>query len=503
MDAAWLRMAHPANPMVIIGVMTFQKKLDVKKLCMVLAERLPAFPRLKQKAIQDHSGTWWETDKHFDLAHHLKRAKLDRRGGKKELETFIGALAGESLDFTRPLWQILLVENYSGGCALVVRIHQCYADGAALAGVLLALTGKTATESLAPAKKLEGQAGSVINFRNFRDFWHSVSKPTTHIWNAATKLMRGILEQGLEIVKEPEHRPELGPPHMREFAARGMELAEALRRFTLMTPDAKSQLKGHPRHHKCVAWSAPLTLTEVKTIGKTLGCSINDVLLSIVTGALRNYLQQRGAVTSDEELRVAVPVNLRPLEKVTELGNQFGLAFIALPVQIDDPVERLHRIHERVQAVRKTHQAVVTSMLLNAIGLGPKIMQDQIGALIGRNATALAANLPGPPYPLYLAGREIAEIVFWTPQWAGIDLGFSFLTYQDQVQIGLIADAGLVSDPHNITDQLGAEFEKLVLATLLGPYGPGDAKTLGTFAAPAAAKPRPAHDNKKMAKPKN
>jgi hypothetical protein len=104
--------------------------------------------------------------------------------------------------------------------------------------------------------------------------------------------------------------------------------------------------------------------------------------------------------------------------------------------------------------------------------LGPKILQDQISGLIGRNATAVMTNVPGPQKPLYLAGAEIDEIDFWVPQSGGIGMGLSILTYNGKVQFGLITDGGLVPDPHNVIDRFAGEFEKLVMLTLMGPYGP-------------------------------
>jgi hypothetical protein len=114
--------------------------------------------------------------------------------------------------------------------------------------------------------------------------------------------------------------------------------------------------------------------------------------------------------------------------------------------------------------------------------LGPKILQDQIGALIGRNATAVMTNVPGPQKPLYFAGREIDEIDFWVPQSGGIGMGLSILTYNGKVQFGLITDAGLVPDPETVINKFADEFEKLVMLTLLGPYGPEfEAELEGVF----------------------
>ena len=163
---------------------------------------------------------------------------------------------------------------------------------------------------------------------------------------------------------------------------------------------------------------------------------------------------------------------MRPIEKAGELGNQFGLVFVDLPIGVEDPIERMLKVRERMQELKGSSQPIVAFVLLQAVGMGPKILQDQISALIGRNATAVMTNVPGPQKPLFFAGREIDEIDFWVPQSGGIGMGVSILTYNGKVQFGLITDAGLVPDPENVINRFGDEFEKLVMQTLMGPYGP-------------------------------
>ena len=456
-DTAWLRMEHPTNLMMIVGVMMFPEKVDFAKLKTVVEQRWLSFKRFKQKAVQDPTGAWWETDKKFDLQNHLKRGKLPGKGSKRDLQDYVSQIAGESLDFGRPLWQFQLVD-YQGGSALITRIHHCYADGIALISVMLSLTADNPEKSLARPKPAAKRP------RDEMDFWTSVSKPMASVWSGAMKLSRGLVEQGLEIAKDPAT--------MREFATKGMELADELRKIALMQPDSPTRFKGNLSRGKRVAWCDPLPLSEVKVIGQALGCSVNDVLLATAAGALRDYLERKGDKTEGIELRAIVPVNLRPIEKAHELGNQFGLVFADLPIGIEDPVERLKQVRTRMRALKGSSQPIVAFVLLQAVGLGPKILQDQIAGLIGRNATAVMTNVPGPQKPLYMAGKEIGEIDFWVPQSGGIGMGVSILTYNGKVQFGLITDAGLVPDPDNIINQFGDEFERLVMQTLMGPYGP-------------------------------
>ncbi|MEP7156979.1 MAG: wax ester/triacylglycerol synthase family O-acyltransferase [Betaproteobacteria bacterium] len=473
-DTAWLRMEHPNNLMMIIGIMVFKEKLDFKKLQATLEQRFLAYPRFKQKAVQDPTGAWWENDKNFDIKNHVRKAQLPGKAGKKELEEYVSQMAGQSLDFTKPLWQFHLVENYrGGGSALLTRIHHCYADGIALISVMLAMTADNAEASLAKPKPKEKHGkgrsghsghGGDSGGGDGMDFWTSVTKPMASVWSGAMKLTRGIVEQGLEIAKDPAT--------MREFATKGMELADELRKIAMMAPDTQTRFKGNLSGKKRVAWCDPLPLAEVKIVGKALGCSINDVLLATAAGALRDYMERNGDKSEGVELRAIVPVNLRAVEKAGELGNQFGLIFVDLPIGVEDPIERMLKVRERMKELKGSSQPIVAFVLLSAVGMGPKILQDQISALIGRNATAVMTNVPGPQKPLFFAGREIDEIDFWVPQSGGIGMGVSILTYNGKVQFGLITDAKLVPDPENVINKFSDEFEKLVMQTLMGPYGP-------------------------------
>ena len=465
-DTAWLRMEHPTNLMMIVGIMVFKEKLDFKKLQTIIEQRFLTYPRFKQKAVQDPTGAWWEGDRNFDMKYHLKRVKLSgkngKSAGKRELETYVSEMASQSLDFTRPLWQFQLIENYQGnGAALLTRIHHCYADGIALISVMLSLTADSAEASVTkPAPKEQRPKGE----KHEMDFWKSVSKPVANVWSGAMKLTRGLVEQGLEIAKDATT--------MREFASKGMELADELRKIAMMEPDTRTRFKGNLGKQKRVAWCDPLSLAEVKVIGKAHGCSVNDVLLATAAGALRSYLERHGDASAGIEIRAVVPVNLRPIEKASELGNQFGLVFVDLPIGVEHPLERMSLVRQRMKDLKGSSQPIVAFVLLSAVGMGPKILQDQIGALIGRNATTVMTNVPGPQKPLFFAGREMDEINFWVPQSGGIGMGLSILTYNGKVQFGLITDAGLVPDPEAVINKFADEFEKLVILTLLGPYGP-------------------------------
>jgi diacylglycerol O-acyltransferase len=208
----------------------------------------------------------------------------------------------------------------------------------------------------------------------------------------------------------------------------------------------------------------------VKTIGRALGASVNDVLLSCVAGALRGYLVEKGDDVTDVVLRALVPVNLRPMEKAYKLGNQFGLVFLDLPIGIENPIERLYAVRENMNALKGSYQPILALGLLAAMGSGPRALQDLVLQMLSRNATSVMTNVPGPQEPLYLAGAAIDSLMFWVPQSGDIGMGVSIISYNGKVQFGLITDRALCPDPERVSNRFDAEFEKLVLITLMSPW---------------------------------
>jgi WS/DGAT/MGAT family acyltransferase len=240
-----------------------------------------------------------------------------------------------------------------------------------------------------------------------------------------------------------------------------------------------------------VAWATPVPLEEVKVMGKALGCSINDVLLAMATGALREYLASQGDPVDGLGIRAIVPVNLRGNGSGRELGNRFGLVFLDLPIGIDHPLERLYEVRRLMQALKGSFQPLIVLGLLHTVGYGPKILQEQITALLSQNASAVMTNVPGPPSPVYFAGRRIEELNFWVPQSGGIGMGVSILSYNGRIQFGLIADAGLVPDPDRIVERFQGELDKLMWLTLMSPWGDeGTEPAPPTPAAPATSPAR-------------
>jgi hypothetical protein len=166
-----------------------------------------------------------------------------------------------------------------------------------------------------------------------------------------------------------------------------------------------------------------------------------------------------------------IPVNLRPLEKAANLGNFFGLVFLALPVGIANPLERVYEVRRRMNELKESYQPILALGLLGAVGMGPNQWQQSLLEILSNKASAVMTNVPGPREAIYLGSAHITEMMFWVPQSGQIGMGVSILSYQNRVHFGVVADRKLVDDPEAVVSRLAGEFDKLLFITLMSPWG--------------------------------
>ena len=460
-DTAWLRMDSPANQMMIIGVWTLEPRVSYEALCQRVEERLLKYPRFRQRVDEDAAGATW-VEHPVDIAQHVVREKLPRRKGatrQQLLQDRVGELAMVPLDRSRPLWQMHLVEDYDGGSALIVRIHHCIADGIALISVTMSLVDGGAPP---PERRRKDKPAGAEDW-----IADTLIKPLTDITVKALDAAGDGAARSLGMLHDPQ-KALGGSMDVARLAYQVVSDAAAL---ALMPDDSKTRLKGKPGTRKRVAWCPPLPLDEVKAVGKALNCSVNDVLLSCVAGAIGEYLKAQGDDVAGQEIRAMIPVNLRPLEQAYKLGNRFGLVPLVLPIGIENPIERVYEVRRRMQALKGSTQPLLAFGLLAVAGLLIKPAQDAMLNLFGRKTTAVMTNVPGPRDKLKFLGASLEQSMFWVPQSGDIGLGVSILSYGGGVQFGVMTDTQLCPDPQKIIDEFEPEFGKLSLVTLMLPWG--------------------------------
>jgi WS/DGAT/MGAT family acyltransferase len=460
-DTAWLRMDSPSNLMMIVGIWTLKPGIDYDELCRRVEERLLKYNRFRQRVVEDAAGATWVEDPELDVRRQVVREKLAKKPKGREQEALqerVADLAMQPLDRKHPLWQFHLVDDYQGGSALIVRIHHCIADGIALISVTMSLVDGGAPPPLRARPHPEGAEDWIAQ---------TLIKPITEV---AVKAL-GFAGDGAVKTLEMLQHPQQGVSGSVGAAKFAYQVASDAMALLLMPDDSKTRLKGKPAGKKRVAWCPPVPLDEVKAVGKALNCSINDVLLSCVAGAIGDYLRQLGDDVNGKEIRAMVPVNLRPIEEAYKLGNRFGLAPLVLPIGIENPIERVYEVRRRMNALKGSTQPVLAFLVLAVSGLLIKPAQDAIAGMFQRKTTAVMTNVPGPRDKLKLLGSTLEQSMFWVPQSGDVGMGVSILSYGGGVQFGLITDTKLCPDPQKIIDEFEPEFAKLALVTLMLPWG--------------------------------
>lgn len=459
-DHAWLRMDTDANPMMIVGVWLLEPKLTQPELAARVQGSLLAYPRFRQKVVEDPMGAQWVEDEAFDLGHHVARETLRPKPGEAPLEALkrrVADLCAQPLDPSRPLWQFHLIEDLDGTqSALVSRIHHCIGDGIALISVMLSI----ADGGKPPPQRRPRDTSAEDNEHDW--IADTLIKPFTELTIKAIGFTGQGMGKGLEMLAEPAGGLDV--------ARLGLQVASDVAALALMPDDSPTRLKGQATPGKRVAWGEPLPLDEVKAVGRAFGVSINDVLLACVAGAIGDYLHDKGDDPTGQEIRAMVPVNLRPLSEAWKLGNRFGLAPLVLPIGIAHPAERLYAVHARMNQLKTSYQPLLAFAVLAVSGMMIKPVQAAITGLFAKKATAVMTNVPGPKEPIRFCGRTVNQVMFWVPQSGDIGMGVSILSYGGGVQFGLITDARMCPDPEAIVERFRPEFEKLTWLALMAPW---------------------------------
>ncbi|MDO8309185.1 MAG: wax ester/triacylglycerol synthase family O-acyltransferase, partial [Actinomycetota bacterium] len=379
-DTAWLRMDRATNLMMIVGVIVFDRRTDFERLRNTIEARLVArYRRFRQCAVEEVGGTWWQDDPDFDLDAHLRRRALPGKAGKRELQQLASELAVQPLNSGKPLWCFDLIEDYQGGSAMVVRIHHAIADGIALVGVILSLTD--VSPHAEPQQRSAPQEPTA-----------DVDEEPVGLLESLAETLGSALSMGTELGGKALHLAS-DPDRLSTYGRHGIGLLTELAKLLAMPADSPTSLKGKTGMAKRVAWSELIPLAEVKALGKALGCAVNDILLSAVAGALRAYFMQKGESVRDVEVRAMIPVNLRSARHEGTLGNRFGLGTLSLPVHEANPFARLFLVRSRMNELKGSYQPPLTLGILAAVGVAPKIVQQQFLDILAAKASTVMTNV--------------------------------------------------------------------------------------------------------------
>lgn len=449
LDASFLYLEQPNALLHVGAIFTFARRLDFNRLLSYLEERLPLIPRYLQRAMMvplNLGHPTWEMDPEFDIHDHVIRHHLRGTGNAEALAQLCAKLFAEPLQRTRPLWEMHVIDGYGDGCAILSKTHHCMIDGASGVQLTNLLMDPSPKPAPLPAR--------------------SLPKPTT----IAHPLVRAT-EAALDSIRKQTGALFAAAQQLRRPAQAMAEIRATLDAVGTLT---RTVVEGPPRmpfngeigKKRSVAW-APLSLNEVRAIKSRLGGTVNDVVLSVICGGLRNYLLEARVSVDGVQLKVGVPVSVRSEGDRARLGNRVSMMIAPLPLDVDDPVERLRRISGSMEVLKHSGESRQMERLLSLGDLLPPILQPQLARLQGivTPVNTVITNVPGPRETRYLLGEPVRQMVPLVPLAARIGLGFAILSYADQLTIGIHADAGQVISAWRVERAVRRAFEDLWAAT--------------------------------------
>ena len=474
-DKAWFEMDTATNLMIINGLMWFEGKVDFELFSHILENRfIERYERFRQHIVEGSDGRlYWELDPHFDLRAHVRRVSLPEPRTQEGLQALVSSIINEPLDRRKPLWRFFLVEDVEGGTALFGRIHHCIGDGIALIRVLLDMTSENPEDSLRFDLSTTAAASRT---RRKRGLLGAALHSAHQLAHNSIEAGKALVGQTLLTLEDPKH-PLL--------VARSLGLVSAastaiVAKLLLLPPDRHTVFKGELGAIKRVVWSQPLDLAHIKAIGRAFDATINDVLVAAVAGALRDYMLQTGDDPGVADINAMVPVNLRPLDQATELGNRFALVYLPLAISLPDPVARLKATKHAMDVLKQSPEPLIVYQLLGIIGSLPLDLAKQATTWFSTKASAVLTNVPGPRQQIYFAGHPMRQLMFWVPQSGKISLGISIISYNGEVLLGLMVDDNLVKEPQIIMDRFAHQFDLLATGAQQGVASEAEEQTSPT-----------------------
>jgi WS/DGAT/MGAT family acyltransferase len=446
-DASFLSNETSSSHMHVGAILIFEGPPPLYvDLVEHIRGRLDQVPRFRQRIVVpplEAGRPLWADDVNFNLTYHIRHTGLPEPGGEDQLKQLAARVFSQQLDRSKPLWELWLVQGLERDrFAILTKTHHAMVDG--VSGVDIG----TVLFDLEPVPKPVEHV----------DSWRPRPEPKTStlVTRAATDLAAAPLklaERAIEAVRNPETTA--------RRIAEGLEgVGEVVGSFADPAPDVPLNQKIGP--HRRFVW-ARSELATFKRIKDSLGGTVNDVVLAVVTGALREWLHGRGIRTEGLELRALVPVSIRSEDERGNLGNKIAVMRGPLPVYVEDPVRRLRVVSEQMEGLKRSKQALGAEVISRFNDFAPPTLLAQASRInfSTRLFNLIVTNVPGPQLPLYVLGREMEEIfpVAFLPQ--NHVLAVAIMSYNGRVGFGLLADYDSVEDAEMIAEGIDASLTEL------------------------------------------
>ncbi len=460
-DASFLAQEREASHMHVGALVIFAGAPPRhEELLEHVESRLHLVPRYRQKLAESPLETgrpFWIDDPRLNLDYHVRHTALPKPGSEEQLRQLAGRLFSQRLDRSKPLWELWLVQGLesAGGeagerFALISKTHHSMVDGVAGVDIATVLFDLVAEPDSPPEPEASWMP-------------HSEPSGVELVAQNVVDVARRPLSLAGEAVRALS-KPSRTVGRVREAVEGVAEVA-----WAGLNPAPETPLNTKIGPHRRLFWVHG-RLEEFKQVKDALGGTVNDVVLTVVTGALRRWLEARGVRTEGLELRALVPVSIRTEEQSGQLGNRIAAMRGPLPVYVGDPVERLRVVSAAMRGLKESKQALGAEVIAGVQDFAPPTLLAQASRLnfSTRLFNLIVTNVPGPQFPLYLLGRELREIVpiaFLPEDHA---LAIAIMSYNGGINFGLLADYDTLPDLDDIGGLLDRSLEELLEAAGAG-----------------------------------
>lgn len=460
-DTAFWQLDNDITPMNLGGILIVDGPIDFDQLVRLVDSRLHMAPLYQQRVMRtplNLGEPTWAYDPDFYVENHMFRLRLDAPGTEDQLRELCGQLISSTLDRSKPLWELYMIEGLENDyTAIMFKVHHCMVDGISaveLFTLMLDFSDDTPDFKRKPVYNPPKDPGTTDLLR------HAVTKAVPHRWNILKKIGSEAMDLGMGMVDRRQRKKTL------------MGLVSFIN--DNLTPIKPLAISGKNSGDIRLAW-VEFSLADIKAIRRQRRSSINEVMLSILGGAIGKYQENYGDNMDQDFVRVVVPVNMR----TGDTGETFGNRISVLPIEVPlfmDPLERLASVKEYSMLMKESNLSSTLDMVLSLPSLIPSVAQPVLWNIAPRVFGLLAhtwcTNVPGPQIPLYLLGRRMVQVMGFFPINPSMGLATVILSYNQRITMNLMADAAIVPDVAVMRDYLRESFEELRAAAGVEPSEP-------------------------------
>lgn len=448
------------------------KALTLETLTDIVSSRLHLVPPFTQRLAEvpfNLDWPYWVKDEHFDIGYHVREIALPAPGSQEQLLEQAGRIYSRRLDRSRPLWEIYLIQGLEGGkIALLSKTHHAAVDGLSGAEIMSALYDLTVEpRQVDPPEEEVGDAGIPGGMDLLA---HGVRSLPRYPVNLASRL--GRLLPHVDLVPSV-----VGLPGTERISRTLSKVRSRINREDEATVIERRPIKaprgpygGLVSPHRIFGIGS-VSLDDVKIVKNSFGVKVNDVVVSLVSAALRADLERRGELP-DEPLVALVPISVRTEEQMGTFGNRVSAMIVPLPTHIADPVERLMFSHETLQIGKENHGALpaeamrdISTFIPPAIHARAARMATELSGRFTRPPwNTIVSNVPGPPVDLYCCGARLDALYPLSIISDGMGLNVTVMSYRDSVDIGITADREQSPEVQSVVETIQEDLAALVAA---------------------------------------